>query len=87
MILFLIMGILGKKTLVRQKGLMIKTKNADTTSRSDPSHEVTERPEVVAKKENKAVYTATEVACGWAGAVIKKVIQVIGQEQQCKNRP
>ena len=21
---------------------------------------------------NKAVYTATEVACGWAGAVIKK---------------
>ena len=30
---------------------------------------------------NKAVYTATEVACGWAGAVIKKAIQVIGQEQ------
>lgn len=22
-------------------------------------------------KENKAVYTATEVACGWAGAVRK----------------
>ena len=24
--------------------------------------------------KNKAVYKATEVACGWAGAVIKKVI-------------
>ena len=31
--------------------------------------------------ENKAVYTATEVACGWAGAVIKKAIEAIGQEQ------
>ena len=30
---------------------------------------------------NKAVYTATEVACGWAGAVIKKAFQAIGQEQ------
>ena len=36
---------------------------------------------------NKAIYTATEVACGWAGAVIKKVIKVIGQEQQRKKRP
>ena len=25
-------------------------------------------------KDNMAVYTATEVACGWAGAVIKKAI-------------
>ena len=32
-------------------------------------------------QSNKAVYTATEVACGWAGAVIKKAIQAIGQEQ------
>ena len=30
---------------------------------------------------NKAVYTATEVACGWAGAVIKKVNQAFGQKQ------
>ena len=30
---------------------------------------------------NKAGYTATEVACGWAGAVIKMVNKAFGQEQ------
>ena len=30
---------------------------------------------------NKAVYTATEVACGWAGAVMKRLTQAFGQEQ------
>ena len=30
---------------------------------------------------NKAGYTATEVACGWAGAVIKMVNEAFGQEQ------
>ena len=30
---------------------------------------------------HKAVYTATEVACGWAGAVIKNAFQAIGQGQ------
>ena len=24
------------------------------------------------KKDNKAVYAATEIACGWAGVVMKK---------------
>ena len=28
----------------------------------------------------KAGYTATLVACGWAGAVLKKVIRASGQE-------
>ena len=29
---------------------------------------------------NKAGYTATLVACGWAGAVLKKVTRASGQE-------
>ena len=32
-------------------------------------------------EKNKAEYTATEVACGWAGAVMKKRLT----KQQCKN--
>ena len=32
-------------------------------------------------KFKKTVYTATEVVCGWAGAVIKKNNQAFGQEQ------
>ena len=32
-------------------------------------------------KINKAGYTATLVACGWAGAVIEKVTGAFGQEQ------
>ena len=38
---------------------------------------------------DKAIYTATEVACGWAEAVIKKANQAFGQEwlcRYCKNR-
>ena len=31
-------------------------------------------------KENKAGYTATLVACGWAGAVLEKVTRASGQE-------
>ena len=31
-------------------------------------------------KSNKARYTATLVACGWAGAVLKKVTRASGQE-------
>ena len=31
-------------------------------------------------KRNKAGYTATLVACGWAGAVLEKVIRASGQE-------
>ena len=30
---------------------------------------------------NKAVYTATPVACGWAGAMTEKVTGAFGQEQ------
>ena len=30
---------------------------------------------------NKAGYTAAPVACGWAGAVLKKVTRAFGQEQ------
>ena len=30
---------------------------------------------------NKAGYTATLVACGWAGAVIEKVTGAFGQDQ------
>ena len=33
------------------------------------------------KKRNKAGYTATLVACGWAGAMIEKVTGAFGQEQ------
>ena len=39
--------------------------------------------------DNKAGYTATLVACGWAGAVLEKVIRVSGQEpyaQKAKKR-
>ena len=32
-------------------------------------------------KENKAGYTATPVAGGWAGAVLEKVTRAFGQEQ------
>ena len=32
------------------------------------------------KEINKAGYTATPVACGWAGAVPEKVIRASGQE-------
>ena len=32
------------------------------------------------KKKNKAGYTATEVACGWAGAIVE-VTRPFGQEQ------
>ena len=31
-------------------------------------------------KKNKAGYTATLVACGWAGAVLEKVTRASGQE-------
>ena len=31
-------------------------------------------------KVNKAGYTATLVACGWAGAVLEKVTRASGQE-------
>ena len=32
-------------------------------------------------EENKDGYTATLVACGWAGAVMEKVTGAFGQEQ------
>ena len=32
-------------------------------------------------ERNKAGYTATLVACGWAGAVLEKVTKTFGQEQ------
>ena len=35
--------------------------------------------------KNKVWYTASQVACGWAGAVMKKANQAFGQEQQCSN--
>ena len=31
--------------------------------------------------KNKAEYTATLVACGWAGAVLERVTRASGQEQ------
>ena len=34
-----------------------------------------------ASNKNKAGYAATLVACGWAGAVLEKVIRASGQEQ------
>ena len=39
------------------------------------------------KKNNKAVYTATKVACGWAGAVMKKANSSIwaGAPKNAKN--
>ena len=37
--------------------------------------------ELVVRRKNKAGYTATLVACGWAGAVIEKVTGAFGQEQ------
>ena len=33
------------------------------------------------KGVNKAGSTATEVACGWAGALMKMTNQAVGQEQ------
>ena len=39
-----------------------------------------ERKDKTRKKENKAGYTATEVACGWAGAIFE-VTRPFGQEQ------
>ena len=35
---------------------------------------------LVSQLLNKAGYTATLVACGWAGAVMEKVTGVFGQE-------
>ena len=32
------------------------------------------------RSQNKAGYTATLVACGWAGAVLEKVTRASGQE-------
>ena len=32
------------------------------------------------ENENKAGYTATLVACGWAGAVLERVTRASGQE-------
>ena len=34
---------------------------------------------------NKALYTATLVACWWAGAVLEKVTRAYGQEQYAQN--
>ena len=34
----------------------------------------------MSKKKNKAGYTATPDACGWAGAVLEKVTRASGQE-------
>ena len=31
-------------------------------------------------RKNKAGYTATQIACGWAGAVTEKVTEAFGQE-------
>ena len=36
---------------------------------------------------NKAGYTATPVACGWAGAVKEKVTRAIWQEGLAQTRP
>ena len=36
--------------------------------------------DVIRMKMNKAGYTATLVACGWAGAVIEKVTGAFGQK-------
>ena len=35
---------------------------------------------IIGNKCNKAGYTATLVACGWAGAVLEKVTRASGQE-------
>ena len=35
---------------------------------------------VLRQRKNKARYTATLVACGWAGAVLEKVTRASGQE-------
>ena len=39
-----------------------------------------DRQRYYANKKNKAGYTATEVACGWAGAIFE-VTRPFGQEQ------
>ena len=44
-------------------------------------HKEEERRVVVAVGDNKAGYTATLVACGWAGAVIEEATGAFGQEQ------
>ena len=36
---------------------------------------------ITMQRENKAGYTATLVACGWAGAVLEKVTKASGQER------
>ena len=41
--------------------------------------------EETTKKQNKAGYTATQVACGWAGAVLEKVARASGREQSVQN--
>ena len=33
------------------------------------------------RRRNKAGYTVTPVACGWAGAVLEKATRAYGQEQ------
>ena len=35
---------------------------------------------IIEKRNNKAGYTAVEVVCGWAGAILK-VTRPLGQEQ------
>ena len=37
-------------------------------------------PKIYSVNGNKAGYTATLVACGWAGAVLEKVTRAYGQE-------
>ena len=39
--------------------------------------------DIIVLRENKAGYTATPVACGWAGAIIE-VSEAFGQEQYGK---
>ena len=39
---------------------------------------------IAKKRKNKAGYTATEVACGWAGAIFE-VTRPFGQEQGGQN--
>ena len=44
------------------------------------SHALDITTKEVTTKDNKARYTATLVACGWAGAVLDKVTRTYGQE-------
>ena len=53
------------------------------------SHALDITTKEVTTKDNKAGYTATLVACGWAGAVLEKVTRASGQEpyaQKAKKR-